>query len=66
MYWLRSVWKASFDSSKSRMSSPISIPCPNFLMDYKHLAKLVLYAALSKESKRIAERITKRRAASVD
>lgn len=33
--------------------------------DYKHLAKLVLYAALSKESKRIAERITKRRAASL-
>ena len=32
MYWLRNVWKASFDSSKSRMSSPISIPCPNFLM----------------------------------
>lgn len=34
-------------------------------VDYKHLAKLVLYAALSKESKRIAERITKRRAASL-
>ena len=33
--------------------------------DYKHLAKLVLYAALSKESKRIAERITKKRAASL-
>lgn len=34
-------------------------------VDYKHLAKLVLYAALSKESKRIAERITKRRVASL-
>ncbi len=34
-------------------------------VDYRHLAKLVLYAALSKESKRIAERITKRRCASL-
>ena len=34
-------------------------------VDYKHLAKLVLYAALSKESKRLAERITRRRCASL-
>lgn len=34
-------------------------------VDYKHLAKLVLYAALSKESKQLAERITKRRVASL-
>lgn len=34
-------------------------------VDYKHLAKLVLYAALSKESKQIAERITRRRVASL-
>lgn len=34
-------------------------------VDYRHLAKLVLYAALSKESKRIAERLTRKRCVSL-
>ena len=34
-------------------------------VDYKHLAKLVLYAALSKESKRLIERMVKHRCASL-
>ena len=49
-------WRESLCFRFSTLNSPRYFMLSGFV-DYKHLAKLVLYAALSKESKRLAERI---------
>ena len=66
------VYALSAAPTMAHWEGKIETPCIYLLSDfpiaptdYKHLAKLVLYAALSKEGKLIAERISNRRVRSL-
>lgn len=70
--YLIGVYAFSASPTQSNWDKHIETPTMYLLsdfpvapVDYKHLAKLVLYAALSKESKQLAERITRHRCASL-